>query len=778
MRWSIVRLIWFREMRDQLRDRRTVFMVVVLPVLLYPVLGYGVLQFTLGFVRHQSTVGLCGVANLPPEEAPAPPTPAGAASWPALAPGAAGDGLASVIAVAARAHGDGLVRGRGYPPLVAAHDGDYRFPAHYFEFPQEADTLLVRALDAPAGDGADWLAAVDRRPLDEKQLDLIVAVPPDFAARLAAGERPPLYLLTREGDDRSRVVNGRVHGILARWKKRLKEVRLLRHGLPADYDDPFEIDTPERSKAAAAKVAEGLFEMLVRLFPFMLVMWSLAGALYPAVDLCAGEKERGTMETLLISPASREEIVWGKFLTIWVFSASTALLNLASMGLSTWQFSGLLPQDVVRVGPLLWSVLLLMPLSAFFSALCLSVGAYARSSKEGQYYLMPLFFVSMPLTFLTLAPGVELSPFYSMVPVTGVALLLQRLMTATPEQIPWTYFVPVLGPLTVYSWLSLRWAIEQFKREEVLFREAERLDLGLWLKRLLREKEPLPTTAQALFCFALLVMLRWASFGLGPTFSLLTHSGVGLVAFMAAPPLFMALLLTTRPLKSLALRLPSLRSVVAGGALAVLLLLPLMQLTQFVLGQFPDIRDLLARNQPLMDVLRQLRPGPGGADGLFFYQLGVYLLMFGVLPAVCEELAFRGFILTGLLRRFRPGTAIVMSSFLFALVHMNVFQFLPTLLLGLVLGTLAWRSGSVLPGMVFHLMHNGLLILLGALGQAQEAPEELLPEPLVNFVVQALCLILAFLVLWRLVRGKAAREPAPVEGPRAGSTGSFARTAS
>ena len=65
-------------------------------------------------------------------------------------------------------------------------------------------------------------------------------------------------------------------------------------------------------------------------------MWSLAGALYPAVDLCAGEKERGTMETLLISPASREEIVWGKFLTIWLFSATTALLNLLSMAITTW----------------------------------------------------------------------------------------------------------------------------------------------------------------------------------------------------------------------------------------------------------------------------------------------------------------------------------------------------------------------------------------------------------------------------------------------------------
>ena len=251
-------------------------------------------------------------------------------------------------------------------------------------------------------------------------------------------------------------------------------------------------------------MAEGLFEMLVRIFPFMLVMWSLAGALYPAVDLCAGEKERGTMETLLITPASREEIVWGKFLTIWVFSAATALLNLASMGISTWQFtaSGILPGDALRPAPLLWCVLLLLPTSAFFSALCLAVGAYARSSKEGQYYLMPLFLLSMPLIFLTLAPGVELNALYSMVPITGVALLLQRLMTASSaEQVPWLYFVPVLAPIVLYSWLALRWAIEQFKREEVLFREAERLDMGLWLRRLFREKEATPSTAMAFFCF-------------------------------------------------------------------------------------------------------------------------------------------------------------------------------------------------------------------------------------------------------------------------------------
>src|SRR5207248_604749 len=163
----------------------------------------------------------------------------------------------------------------------------------------------------------------------------------------------------------------------------------------------------------------------------------------------------------------------------------------------------------------------------------------------------PLFLITMPLVFLTLAPGVELNPFYSLVPVTGVALLMQRLMTSTLDKVPWLYFVPVLAPVVLYSWLALRWAIEQFKREEVLFREAERLDIGLWLKRLLRDKEPTPTSGQALFCFFLIMGLRWLSFGFASPLPLLVQTGIILVAFVATPPLLMALLLTTHPREGL-----------------------------------------------------------------------------------------------------------------------------------------------------------------------------------------------------------------------------------
>src|SRR5262249_37191456 len=156
------------------------------------------------------------------------------------------------------------------------------------------------------------------------------------------------------------------------------------------------------------------------------------------------------------------------------------------------------------------------------------------STKEGQYYLMPLFLVTMPLIFLTLAPGVELNAFYSMVPVTGVALLLQKLTaSAALDHGLWAYFVPVLAPMVIYSWLALQWAIGQCQREEVLFREADRLDLGLWLRRLWREKEALPTAGQALFCFGLIFALHWLAFGAAGRLSLLALTAVSQLALVA-----------------------------------------------------------------------------------------------------------------------------------------------------------------------------------------------------------------------------------------------------
>jgi sodium transport system permease protein len=740
MRWSIIRLIWLRELRDQLRDRRTLFMIVVLPLLLYPVLGYAVLQFAFGFAEKPSQIGI--VVSDGANEFPARrPAAAGLSPLPWLAwlrmttPSL--DSRASSAVLAQYAH-----QQFDYPSLLRDDEFTAIKTASTADYPRLAVArakLKIKWLDEAVSDAA-W---------EEHKVDVLLRVPrnQDFYALLdeadlgAAPNRPGLQILTRTDDHSKLALQRLLRPWLEQWKNELLRVRLARKGLDARFSDPFDIDEPN----AAPRAPETIFDLVVRIFPFMLVMWSLAGALYPAVDVCAGEKERGTMETLLITPAGRAEIVLGKFLTIWVFSAASALLNLLSMGFTTWQFSNHLPHGSVPLAALFWCVILSLPLSALFSAISLAIGAYARSSKEGQYYLMPLFLVTMPLIFLTLAPGVELNPFYSLVPVTGVALLMQRLMTATSlHEVPWLYFVPVLAPIALYSALALRWAIEQFKREEVLFREAERVDLRLWLRHLLRDKEPTPTTGQAFFCFGLILTLRWLAMGLGKHLSITTFASINLLAFVAAPVLIMTLMLNTRPRESLALRLPTWSEMGLAAVLAVLLLPPLAGLAVMVFSEFPNLAKLLEDRQPFMQSLREFMDN----QGLRSQDYLPYLLSLALLPAVCEELAFRGFLLTGLQKRFRRRTAILLMSFLFALFHMNVFQFLPSFVLGVVLGLLTVRSNSVLPAMFFHFLYNAVLLTSGPIKRALVETNLLAYGP---YVIVA-CLTIACGLLWWLYR--------------------------
>jgi sodium transport system permease protein len=742
MRWSIIRLIWLRDLRDQLRDRRTLFMIAGLPLLLYPVLGSVVLGFALGFTERPNVIGVVRPAGMSDEFPPRISPHAGRSPLPRLAwlsatplPGAVPAQFlgACALADASRLHLDypALVEGRRFTVF------DTKVPPRQAREWASQARLDIEYLDAP---DPDWLT--------DRKGDLIVSADADFYARLEAGDdplragQPAIVIEGRPGDEFSRQARARLDELLKAWKKDLKRVRLARRGLPDQYDEPVKVS--EREPGARASTPPAVFDLMGRVFPFMLVLWSLAGALYPAVDLCAGEKERGTMETLLITPAGREEIVLGKFLTIWVFSAGTALVNLLSMGLTTWFFSAKLPQGL-PIGALLWCVLLSLPQAALFSAVSLAIGAYARSSKEGQYYLMPLFLVTMPLIFLTLAPGVELNAFYSLVPVTGVALLMQRLMLAPPlEQVPWLfwlYFVPVLGPIALYSWLALRWAIEQFQREEVLFREAEGWDWRLWLRRLFREKEPLPNTAQALFCFGLIVFLRYVSLGLGGQLQEEFQPIIVSLAFVAAPPLFMALLINTLPRIALGLRRPAWRELGLAAVLALVLAPPLAALARAAYDWFPQQLD---DPHPLAQMLRALNdPGEAGPHNLV---LGI--LAYALVPAVCEEIAFRGFILIGLHRRFRPRNAVLVSALLFALYHLNVFLFLPTFGLGIVLGLLTLRSRSLLPAVLFHFLHN--VLLLGAVALAREGRTLSLGPPWSWLV--GVCMGVAAALLWWLYR--------------------------
>ena len=329
-------------------------------------------------------------------------------------------------------------------------------------------------------------------------------------------------IIHNSADEKSHITFNRVSIVLERWEDEILEKRLESAHLPANLHHPVE---PRETDLALNEQLKS--KLWSQLFPALLVLMSLTGAFYPAIDLAAGEKERGTMETLLICPASRSEIVLGKFLTVMTFSVTTAVLNLVSMGITGRYMVSVVGAQTMRaietpsmpsMIDIFWIVILLIPLAAMFSAVCLALATFARSSKEGQYYLTPLLMVTLGLTIFCISPGVELTerPMYSVMPICGVALLLKGLLLSSVSiSSIYVYAIPVLISTTFYSFLALYWAIEQFKSENVLFREAERFELKLWFRHLLRDKELTPSFSEAMFCFVLIMLLQFASFSRG-----------------------------------------------------------------------------------------------------------------------------------------------------------------------------------------------------------------------------------------------------------------------
>jgi sodium transport system permease protein len=327
--------------------------------------------------------------------------------------------------------------------------------------------LLVKPLEKTA----------DKEVLAKRQADALLVIEPDFLAKLDGEERPTVSVIGREGEENSKIAVRRLVPLLHRWADSLKTARFARRGLAADFDSPIEIKDPISDKELTKKVLDEMRDNFVKVIPFLLMMWMLTGAIYPAIDMTAGEKERGTMETLLISPAERSEIVFGKFAAVVAMGFGTAIWNVLLMLIAVIVAPVLAPSFATRsllsLPGLAACVLAAFPLAMMIAACGLTLGVFARSTKEGNYYMVPMFFVALPLSYLSMSPGMELDGATSWIPVTNALLLQQRLLSVRPDAFPWQHIPAVVISLSVCICLALWTAVRQFHRESVLFREAE-----------------------------------------------------------------------------------------------------------------------------------------------------------------------------------------------------------------------------------------------------------------------------------------------------------------
>jgi sodium transport system permease protein len=207
--------------------------------------------------------------------------------------------------------------------------------------------------------------------------------------------------------------------------------------------------------------------------PYILLMVCLMAAMYPAIDLGAGEKERGTLETLLLAPIPRTQLVLAKFLVLFTVGLTSALLMVASMGalLSAFgnRFEGGLAQMVRAIGAtdLFMVALMLVPTAAIFAAILLSISIYAKSYKEAAGMISPLMMLVIVPIVVAMLPGVELNWFWSMIPLTNVSLAMKELVKGTMD---YKMFFAILLSTTVIAGALLAWCRWWFTREEVLFR--------------------------------------------------------------------------------------------------------------------------------------------------------------------------------------------------------------------------------------------------------------------------------------------------------------------
>jgi sodium transport system permease protein len=309
--------------------------------------------------------------------------------------------------------------------------------------------------------------------ISQKKLRAAVEIPPGFDEAVRNGTRSTVKIYTHDGELRSGFATRAIEDALRTYSRVLVRERLAANNLPADLINPFH--TSRQNVAPPEKVGGNSF--LGGMIPYMLIILCFTGAMYPAIDLTAGEKERGTMETILCSPAARSELVLGKFLVVLVASLATVASSLASMGLTALLGSGWLrgaigagagaAMPTISVPGVLSVVVLVLPLAVLFAALLMTISLFAKSYKEAQTYVSPLLIIVILPAVGAVLPGIELTTTLSLIPILNIALVSKELVAGTFPLLPLTL---IFLSTCVYAAAALGLAVRMFNREDVIFR--------------------------------------------------------------------------------------------------------------------------------------------------------------------------------------------------------------------------------------------------------------------------------------------------------------------
>ncbi|MEI7732362.1 MAG: ABC transporter permease subunit/CPBP intramembrane protease [Verrucomicrobiota bacterium] len=660
MRPHILWTIFCKELRDALRDRLTLAVVILLPMLLYPLMitGLGKIQSVQAASQEEKASRI--------------------AVWGTLSDAQIKQlkGTNNVIFEhwigARKAIRNGLESGQLQPP-----------PSDETNAPVKGVAKSARSVKEAPVENEVLQAA--REVVTLRKVEAVLILWPGFKEALADEGLGKVAVYYDSVLPTSQKASDRLNQALWDFRRALLVERERTHGLKEGFITGVDIRwfnvAPAKRRAASA---------LGALLPFVLIMLSASGSLTAALDLTAGEKDRATMQTLLCAPVHSLEIVGGKFLAIWTVSLLAALANLVSLVATMSRVSSQI--DLTGMSPLtcLLAFIMLLPATFMISALFLAVATLARDVKDaGNFLGATLSLLLMPM-MATLLPGVELNAWTAFVPLVNLSLLIKAIFLA--EAKPEVMFLALASSLT-YATLAILLAARVFGQEQILL--GGRGSLASLFRRN-RDGAALPGPSVSLTLFAATLVLVFYGSLLLEKAGIVTTVLVTEYGFYLLPVALLAWWMRYPERTTFSLGKPSLRGLAGAGLIG--------------LSAWAIIAGLAFRLLPppdsLVEALKKVVLLEDANSPLWAAWLVV-----AATPAICEELFFRGLVFAGL-RRFGTWPALLISSLLFALAHASIYRLLPTFLLGLLLGFVLIRTGSIFCCMLLHLLNNGLAVTL------------------------------------------------------------------
>ncbi|MBN2560757.1 MAG: CPBP family intramembrane metalloprotease [Phycisphaerae bacterium] len=584
---------------------------------------------------------------------------------------------------------------------------------------------------------------------------LVLEPPPDPENPADATNRIA-QIIYCDTDPRSEFVFGQLSRILHNESDRVVRTRVSQLAGGDALLSP--LATSSLSTASPERQFAKIIAMVV---PFLLVTMTVTGAMYPAIDLTAGERERGTLETLAVSPVPVGQIVAGKFGVIVSIAMIITTLNLGSMtamvhfsGLdrlassaqSSGQVESLVTQEMIskaaapqlsaissqpssqysqyrylqqrrqleqeaeqKVGFLTTAapvvLLAMIPFAVLFGGVMLAACSFARTFKEAQNYMMPVMMAAIiPAMVVSYMPTIKLEGVILVIPVANVVVLMRELFLGQ-------YDLPAMAicllSTCLYAVTAVAVAAKLYGHEAVLFS-----DVGSYktlLRRRFFQPRVYPSVPSALLTVAVLfpVNFYWQSYLVGLDSSVTWFRAVisaAQVFIFAAPAVLLCWYLKVGLRQTFSLRLPGLLPSIGTLLLAfsVIPMSHLMQQIQFSFFPPAAMPDEIAGLQEEWFM-------SGSLTGI--------LLVFAVLPGICEELLFRGFLMAGLRRKLATLPLVVVVGLVFGLYHVSSEKIPVVSLSGMLLAFVCLRSGSIFPAMVLHIAINGLALASARVGE-------------------------------------------------------------